>query len=103
MAVIHYAGADWLGVSPQIHFASAQGANFWGAVVAFAADAVVTVGVSLVTPPKPAEELAGLVWGVPDPNPRDPASVPEPVWWSSPKLLGRGRPGLIVALHLIFA
>ena len=63
-------------------------ANFYGAIVAFVADAVVTVLVSLVTKPKPVEELAGLVWGVPDPNAPDPASVPKPKWWASPKLLG---------------
>jgi SSS family solute:Na+ symporter len=77
-------------------------ANFYGAIVAFVADAVVTVVVSMVTAPKPVEELAGLVWGVPDPNAPDPASVPKPQWWASPKLLGGVSGGIVVILSIIF-
>jgi solute:Na+ symporter, SSS family len=39
-------------------------ADFWGAGAAFVVDAVVTVGVSLATRPKPDHELRGLVWGL---------------------------------------
>ncbi len=46
-----------------IDLGSAQAANFWQAIVAFVADAVVTVVVSLFTKPKTEEELRGLVWG----------------------------------------
>jgi SSS family solute:Na+ symporter len=46
-----------------IHFGSELAASFWGASIAFAADAVVTVAVSLVTRPKPLSELQGLVYG----------------------------------------
>jgi SSS family solute:Na+ symporter len=81
---------------------NAQMANFYGAIVAFVADAIVTVAVSLVTKPKPVEELAGLVWGVPDPNAPDPASVPKPKWWASPKLLGGVSGGIVVVLSIIF-
>jgi SSS family solute:Na+ symporter len=81
---------------------NAQMANFYGAIVAFVADAVVTVAVSLVTRPKPVEELAGLVWGVHDPDAPDPASVPKPKWWASPKLLGGVSGGIVVVLSLIF-
>src|SRR4051794_36973623 len=45
-----------------INLGTDQAAAFWGAGVAFVADAVVTVGVSLVTQPKPVEQLRGLVW-----------------------------------------
>src|SRR4051812_32148912 len=51
--------------SGTIDLGSELAASFWGAVVAFVADAVVTVAVSLVTRPKPQEELRGLVWGLP--------------------------------------
>ena len=44
---------------------NAQMLNFYGAIVAFVTDAVVTVIVTLVTKPKPIEQLAGLVWGCP--------------------------------------
>jgi SSS family solute:Na+ symporter len=103
-AVTHilYAGAGWLGVSPQIHFASAQGANFWGAVVAFVSDAVVTVLVSLVTEPKPERELAGLVWGTTREEEPDAPDKGDELWWRSPKLLGYGALAICVVLNLAF-
>jgi SSS family solute:Na+ symporter len=81
---------------------NAQMANFYGAIAAFVADAVVTVIVSLVTKPKPREELAGLVWGIPDPNAPDPASVPKPPWWKSPKVLGGLSLGITAVLSILF-
>ena len=81
---------------------NAQLANFYGAIVAFVADAVVTVVVSLVTAPKPEKELAGLVWGIPDPKAPDPATVPKPTWWASPKVLGGISLGITVVLSVIF-
>ncbi len=81
---------------------NAQMANFYGAITAFVADAVVTVVVSMVTRPKPVAELAGLVWGVPDPNAPDPDSVPKPEWWASPKLLGGVSIGIVIVLSIIF-
>ena len=81
---------------------NAQMLNFYGAITAFVVDAVVTVVVSLVTRPKPIDELAGLVWGVHDPNAPDPASVPKPAWWASPKLLGGTGIGIVVVLSVIF-
>ena len=44
-----------------INFGPDLAASFWGAGIAFAADAVVTVAVSLVTQPKPLSELRGLM------------------------------------------
>jgi solute:Na+ symporter, SSS family len=81
---------------------NAQMVNFYGAIVAFVADAVVTVAVSLVTKPKPVEELAGLVYRIPDPNAPDPKSLPKPTWWASPKLLGGVSAGIVVVLSIIF-
>jgi SSS family solute:Na+ symporter len=81
---------------------NAQMANFYGAIVAFVADLVVTVLVTLVTKPKPESELGGLVWGVPDPNAPDPATIPKPKWWASPKLLGAISGGITLVLSLIF-
>jgi solute:Na+ symporter, SSS family len=80
---------------------SVQSQNFMGAIVAFVADAVVTVAVSLATRPKPEAEIAGLVAGVPDPNAPPPG--PRPPWWQSPRLLGAGALGLVLVLSLIFA
>jgi solute:Na+ symporter, SSS family len=81
---------------------NAQMANFYGAIAAFVVDAIVTVAVSLVTKPKPESELAGLVWGIHDPNAPDPATVPKPKWWASPKVLGAISGGLVVILSIIF-
>ena len=58
-AAAHY-GNSW----DMVDLGSAQAAAFWGAIAAFVADAVVSVGVSLFTQPKPIEELQGLVYGM---------------------------------------
>jgi SSS family solute:Na+ symporter len=85
---------------PWVTIESTQSQNFYGAIIAFLGDAVVTVVVSLVTAPKPERELAGLVAGVP--NPDAPPPGPKPVWWQSPKLLGFGALGITLVLSLIF-
>ena len=81
---------------------NAQMVNFYGAILAFLLDALVTVIVTLRGKPKPIEELAGLVWGIPDPSAPDPSKVPKPLWWQSPKLLGFGALGITAALSIIF-
>ncbi len=85
---------------PWVVIESTQSQNFYGAIVAFVADAVVTVAVSLATQPKPVHELAGLVAGVPDPDAPPPG--PKPTWWESPKILGFGALGITLVLSLIF-
>jgi SSS family solute:Na+ symporter len=82
---------------------NAQMLNFYGAIVAFVADVVVTVAVTLVTKPKPESELRGLVWGIKDPDAPDPAKAPKPAWWASPKILGATSLGIVVVLSVIFA
>jgi solute:Na+ symporter, SSS family len=86
-----------------IDLGSELAASFWGAIIAFLADLVVTVGVSMVTQPKPEEELRGLVWGLTrkeeDPEVHDPA---DDVWYRSVWLLGAGAIVLIVILNIIF-
>jgi SSS family solute:Na+ symporter len=60
----------------------------------------VTVVVSLLTQPKPVQELDGLVWGMaaeqPEPTPE------ERVWWRRPKVLGAIALVLVVILNIIF-
>ncbi|MGI8590783.1 MAG: sodium:solute symporter family protein [Nakamurella sp.] len=82
---------------------NAQMVNFYGAMVAFVSDAVVTVAVTLVTRPKPVEQLAGLVWGIHDPNAPDPKLAKKPLWWESPKLLGFTALGIVVVLSIVFS
>jgi len=78
-------------------------ADFWGAVAAFVVDAVVTVGVSLATRPKPDDELSGLVWGLTKTEDataeRDPA---ERVWWRRPAVLGAIALVITALLYLVF-
>jgi SSS family solute:Na+ symporter len=81
---------------------NAQMLNFYGAITAFVVDAVVTVAVSLVTRPKPMKELAGLIYGVPDPEAGDPHEGYVRRWWESPKLLGFTALGIVLVLSIIF-
>jgi SSS family solute:Na+ symporter len=82
-------------------FGSSLAASFWGAVAAFLADAVVSVGVSLVTRPKAAADLQGLVYG----TAVDAGDVAgrERVWWRNPLPLGAGALALSFALYIPFA
>ncbi len=86
------------------HFGSALSGSFWQAIIAFLVDVAVMVGVSLVTKPKPTEELRGLVWGLTraeeDEENVDPR---DKLWWRSPALLGGVAIALVVVLNIIFA
>jgi solute:Na+ symporter, SSS family len=53
---LHKAGA--------LPFASDLGHAMWGPIIAFSLDVLVSVGVSLVTQPRPVEELQGPVYGM---------------------------------------
>ena len=68
------AAAHYLHTWGVIDLGTDQAAAFWGAGVAFWADAIVTVGVSLVTQPKPIEQLRGLTWAD-DPEGAAPAEA----------------------------
>jgi SSS family solute:Na+ symporter len=85
-----------------IHFGSALAADFTGAAFAFLADIVVTVAVSLVTRPKPEEELRGLVWGLTDKDAIVDVPPEDRVWWRNPKVLAAGAIVLIVILNIVF-
>jgi len=92
-----------LASSGTINLGSELAASFWGAIVAFLADAVVTVLVSLVTQPKPEDELRGLVWGLPRKD-AEPERMTEgdDAWYRSVWLLGGVALGLVVILNIIF-
>jgi SSS family solute:Na+ symporter len=86
-----------------VHFGSDQSANFGGAIVAFLADALVTVLVSLVTQPKPEEELRGLVWGLQRKEKADDDFVEgDTAWYRTPWALGAGAIVLVVILNILF-
>jgi len=86
------------------HFGSALSASFWQAIFAFLVDAAVMVVVSLVTRPKPTEELRGLVWGLTRAEEAEEnADKRDKLWWRSPALLGGVAIVLVVVLNIIFA
>jgi solute:Na+ symporter, SSS family len=84
-----------------IGFGSDLAEAFWGAIVAFVLDAIVTVIVTLFTQPKPVEELEGLVYGmaVAEDENADPA---DNVWYRNPNVLGYSVLGLTVVISLFF-
>ncbi len=85
------------------HFGSALSASFYQAIWAFVAGALVLVLVSLVTKPKPVEELEGLVWGLTRKEEREVNADPrDRLWWRSPALLGGVAIALVVILNIIF-
>ncbi len=67
-----------------LHYGTAQAANFWRAGVAFGVGVLVTWLVSLVTKPKPVEELVNLVYSE---TPRPPTDAHLP-WYERPVVLG---------------
>jgi SSS family solute:Na+ symporter len=81
-----------------IHYFTAQAGNFWRAFVSFVASAIVTPLVSLVTKPKPAAELRGLVYSE-TPKPESDAHLP---WYQRPLVLGLIVLGFAVIINLIF-
>jgi SSS family solute:Na+ symporter len=85
------------------HFGSPLSASFWQAIWAFIAGAVVLVLVSLVTKPKPQEELRGLVWGLTRKEEREVNADPrDRLWWRSPALLGGVAIVLVIVLNIVF-
>ncbi|GAA0272173.1 sodium:solute symporter family protein [Cryptosporangium japonicum] len=94
---------DKLGIPEIVFIESTQSRNFWGAIAAFVVDVVVTVIVTLLTKPKPIDEVKGLVWGVPDPDNPDAADAQNVRrWWESPKVLGFTALGITVVLSIVF-
>ena len=71
--------------------------TFWTAIAAFTTCFVVTIIVSMLTRPRPAEELRGLVYSLP-PRPEDT----ERVWYKRPATLAIIVLALTVVLNIIF-
>ena len=94
------AAAHFAHVWDIVNLGSDQAAAFWGAIIAFLADAAASIVVTLVTQPKPVAELQGLVHGMANVAEEAPAS--ERVWYRRPIVLGIGAIGLTVVLNLLF-
>jgi solute:Na+ symporter, SSS family len=99
-AIINYFGFYLTGV---ISIPSDQGANFVSSIVAFVVGSVVMVGVTLFTKPKPAEQLAGLVYGTVSPGLSEPPAEGDDAWYRKPALLGWGAIVLAVICYVPFS
>jgi solute:Na+ symporter, SSS family len=78
-------------------FPSELAQTFWTAILAWTTCFVVTILVSLLTRPRAAEELQGLVYGL-TPRPEDDSTR----WWQRPAVLAVVVLALTVSLNLIF-
>ncbi|MEV0585847.1 sodium:solute symporter family protein [Nonomuraea sp. NPDC050310] len=81
-----------------LDFGTELNASFWGAGTAFVVDLLVSAVVTLVTTPKPAEELRGLVYGLTVDLEDDTLSGDER-WYRSPLILGIGALILAAAMY----
>jgi SSS family solute:Na+ symporter len=79
-----------------------QGASFVAAGAAFVVDILVSVAVSKVTAPKPASELAGLVYSETPKEVRTDPDAHKLPWYQSPTKLAGISLVLVIALNLIF-
>jgi SSS family solute:Na+ symporter len=72
--------------------------NVWGAIFAFDCSAILAIAVSLVTRPRSASELVGLVHSLTPRRARHPGQ-----WWQQPEALGAAILVVAFALNLFFA
>jgi len=80
------------------HYPSDMAQNFYGAIFAFSTNFIVAVIVSLMTRPRPDEELVGLVRSLT----KLPSHAHLP-WWKRPEALGIAVLLGMIALNLFFA
>ncbi|HWJ81542.1 MAG TPA: sodium:solute symporter family protein [Nocardioides sp.] len=81
---------------------SGQGAAFLAATVAFVVDIVLSVAVSLVTRPRPAEELVGLVYSETPAHLRSDPNESSYPWFQRPVPLTAIALVMVVGLNAIF-
>ncbi|MEU4414295.1 sodium:solute symporter family protein [Nocardia salmonicida] len=80
---------------------SGQGASFVAAGAAFVVDIVVSVAVTVVTRPKPAAELVGLVYSETPKAMRTDADADSLPWYQRPVLLAGIALVLVIALNIV--
>jgi SSS family solute:Na+ symporter len=79
-----------------------QGAAFVAASTAFIVDFVLSIGVSLVTEPKPADQLVGLVYSeTPKEQRTDPKEASYP-WYRRTLPLAGVSLAMVIVLNVIF-
>ncbi|WP_030262112.1 sodium:solute symporter family protein [Streptomyces violens] len=93
----------WFYKQGVIAIPSDQGANFVSSIVAFVVGAVVMFVVTLVTKPKSAESLAGLVYGTTSPGMEELPAEGDDAWYRKPALLGWGAVVLAALCYIPFS
>jgi len=78
-------------------YPSEMAQNFWTAIYAWTTCFVVTIAVSLVTKPRPDEELRGLVYSLTE-RPKDERLA----WYQRPATLGAAALVMTLVLNVIF-
>jgi SSS family solute:Na+ symporter len=82
---------------------SSQAGSFVGASAAFIVGVLVAVGVSMVSTPRPAAELGGLVWSLTTKEERlHSAEGEDGGWYRRPVVLGVGVLALTTILYILF-
>ena len=74
--------------------------SFWGAGLAFVVAVAVAVLITQFTPPKPEDELRGLVYGMDSTTSGQVVVAGEKVWWRNPVVLGLIAVVLALALYI---
>jgi solute:Na+ symporter, SSS family len=106
-ALLHHGLTLPQGASPGLHggwiavlhiYPSDMAQNFWTAIVSFTVNMLVTIAVSLLTKPKPENELVGLVYSL---TPRSVDSELLP-WYRRPIWIASGVGGMAVVLNFLF-
>jgi len=85
-------------LGPVLHtYPSEMAQNFWTAIFAWTTCFVLTIVISMVTRPRPDEELKGLVWSL-TPKPKDEGLK----WYQKPATLALVVTGLLIVLNIVF-
>ncbi|MER7398216.1 sodium:solute symporter family protein [Streptomyces sp. NPDC000151] len=93
----------WFYKQGVISIPSDQGANFVSSIVAFVVGAVVMFVITLVTKPKSAESLAGLVYGTRSPGMEELPAEGDDAWYRKPALLGWSAVVLAALCYIPFS
>lgn len=83
---------------PVLHtYPSEMAQNFWTAIFAWTTCFLLTIVISMITRPRPDEELKGLVWSL-TPKPKDEGLA----WYQKPATLALVVTGLLIVLNIVF-
>jgi SSS family solute:Na+ symporter len=85
-------------IHPAYFYPSEMAQNFWTAIWAFSACLSVSIVISLLTKPRPEEELVGLVYSM-TPRPAPQKDIP---WYQRPATLGCIVLFLVLILNVVF-